>query len=68
MSIFKLKSGYVSDFTRFIDGLKQENPSIEADQQQGRARLWDKDKLDLDDLRRTQESRVAQQAYVYQSH
>ncbi len=68
MSIFKLKSGYVSDFTRFIDGLKQENPSIEADQQQGRARLWDKDKLDLDEMRRAQESRVKPQAYVYQSH
>lgn len=67
MSIFKLKSGYVSDFTRFIDGLKQDNPTIEADQQQGRARLWDKDKLDLDNLRRAEESRVRQQAYVYQS-
>ncbi|MEO0316981.1 MAG: hypothetical protein RL404_658 [Pseudomonadota bacterium] len=68
MSIFKLKSGYVSDFTRFIDDLKQKQPQIEADQQQGRARLWDKDKLNLDEMRRAKESRVQQQAYVYQSH
>ncbi len=68
MNIFKKKSGYVSDFTRFIDELKQKNPKLEADQQQGRARLWDKDKLDLDEMRRAQESRIKQSAYVYQSH
>ncbi len=68
MNIFKKKSGYVSDFTRFIEELKQKNPSLEAAQQQGRARLWDKDKLDLDEMRRAQESRIKQSAYVYQSH
>ncbi len=68
MNIFKKKSGYVSDFTRFIDDLKQQKPQIEADQQQGRARLWDKDKLDLEEMRRAQESRIKQSAYVYQSH
>ncbi len=68
MGFFAKKSGYVSDFTRFIDELKQQNPTLEADQQAGRARLWDKPTLDLDDMRRTQESRVKQRAYVYQSN
>ncbi len=68
MSLFKKQSAYVSDFTRFLTELKQSNPQLEADQQAGRARLWDKDKIDLDDMRRAQESRVKQKAYVYQSH
>ncbi len=67
MSLFK-QSTYVSDFTRFLTELKQNNPQLEAEQQAGRARLWDKEKIDLDEIRRTQESRVKQKAYVYQSH
>lgn len=68
MSLFKKQTAYVSDFTRFLTDMKQKNPQLEAEQQAGRARLWDKDKIDLDDMRRTQESRVKQKAYVYQSH
>lgn len=68
MSLFAKKSGYVSEFTRFIDEMKQHNPTLEAEQQAGRARLWDKPKLDLDEMRRAQESRVKQKAYVYQSN
>ena len=68
MSLFKQHSGYVSDFTRFVDELKQKNPQLEAQQLAGRARLWDKEKIDLDEMRRTKDSRVQQQAYVYQSH
>lgn len=67
MSLFK-KSGYVSEFTRFLTELKQQNPSLETDQQAGRARLWDKQKLDLDEMRRAQASRVKQKPYVYQSN
>jgi len=47
--------------------LKQTNPTLEAEQQSGRARLWDKQYIDLEDMRRVQESRVKQKAYVYQS-
>ena len=68
MNLFKKKSGYVSEFTEFLTGLKTENPGIEQRQREGRARLWDKEPLNLDSLRRTEESRVKQQAYVYQSH
>ena len=67
MSLFNKQTAYVSDFTRFLADMKQKNPQLEADQQAGRARLWDKDKIDLDDMRRAQESRVKQKAYVYQS-
>lgn len=67
MSFFK-KSGYVSEFTSFLGELKQQNPNLEAEQQAGRARLWDKQKLDLDEMRRAQASRVKQKAYVYQSN
>jgi hypothetical protein len=67
MSLFTKQSAYVSDFTRFLTELKQSNPQLEAEQQAGRARLWDKEKIDLDDMRRAKESRVKQKAYVYQS-
>ena len=67
MSLFKKQTAYVSDFTRFLTDMKQQRPTLEAEQQAGRARLWDKNKLDLDEMRRVQESRVKQQAYVYQS-
>ena len=68
MSLFKKKSGYVSEFTEFLTDLKARHPTLEAGQRTGRARLWDKDKLNLDEMRRAKESRVQQQAYVYQSH
>ncbi len=67
MSLFNKQTAYVSDFSRFLADMKQQNPKLESEQQSGRARLWDKDKLDLDEMRRTQESRVKQKAYVYQS-
>ncbi len=67
MSLFNKQTAYVSDFTRFLTEMKQQNPKLEAEQQAGRARLWDKDQLNLDEMRRAQESRVTQKAYVYQS-
>jgi len=67
MSLIK-QSGYVSEFTSFLNELKQQNPTLEAEQQAGRARLWDKQKLDLDEMRRAQASRVKQKAYVYLSN
>ena len=68
MAWFMKKSGYVSEFTQFLGELKQKNPAIEEGQRDGRARLWDQQPIDLDNMRRSQESRVAQSAYVYQSH
>ncbi len=68
MGWFTKQRNYVSEFTQFIDGLKQQDPQIEERQREGRARLWDKEPLDLEAMRRTQESRVPQRPYVYQSH
>jgi hypothetical protein len=67
MPLFNKQAAYVSEVTRFITELKQAHPTLEAEQQSGRARLWDKEKIDLEDMRRLQESRVKQKAYVYQS-
>jgi len=68
MNLFKKKNAYVSEFTEFLSDLKAKNPRIEDGQRAGRARLWDKEPIDLDSQRRSQESRVKQTAYVYQSH
>lgn len=58
---------YVSEFTEFLDGLKQKDPGIEQRQREGRAIFWDKTPLDLDAMHRARESRVKQQPYVYQT-
>ncbi len=58
---------YESDITQFIKQLKAEKPTLEAEQRQGRALLWDKQPIDLDERSRAHQSCVAQQPYVYQS-
>jgi len=58
---------YESEATQFIKKLKSENPTLEEKQRAGRALLWDKSPVDLDQQRRALDSRVKQQAYVYQS-
>jgi hypothetical protein len=65
--LFKQHRMYESDHTQFIKGLKEKNPGIEAGQQQGRSLLWDKEPTSLDEQARQRDSRIAQQAYVYQS-
>lgn len=67
MKLSKQFSQYESDYTKFLKELKQKSPQIEADQRAGRALLWDKAPIDLDQRARAEESRVKQQPYVYQS-
>jgi 7,8-dihydro-6-hydroxymethylpterin-pyrophosphokinase len=62
----KIKTGYESDATRMIRELLEVRPEIADDQKKGRSLWWDR-RLDLDLLRREQESRVAQKGYVYQT-
>ena len=50
----------------FIQTLKDAKPSLEAEQRQGRALLWDK-RLDRQAAADDQDSRVPQQPYVYQT-
>ncbi|WP_296657952.1 DUF3460 family protein [Paraburkholderia sp.] len=56
---------YQSDITQFLNQLKQKHPQLEEQQRKGRALLWDKQPLDLDERERQQASRVKQTAYVY---
>ena len=63
MSIFR-RPDYTSEITSFIDSLKAEKPTLEAEQRAGRALLWDKN-LSIDAQADYDEARVAQQGYVY---
>ena len=62
---FKPQS-YESEFTKFVRELKRQRPGLEAEQRKSRAIWWDHEQ-DLETLERNQESRVEQQAYVYQN-
>ena len=57
---------YTSDVTSFIEQLKAAKPTLEAEQRQGRALLWDK-RIDRDAAADNDDSRVPQQPYVYQT-
>ncbi len=67
MKLSKQYSMYQSEHTKFIAELKAKNPGIEQGQREGRALLWDKAPTLLSDQDRNAESRVRQQAYVYQN-
>jgi hypothetical protein len=64
---FKQHRMYESDHTKFIKSLKEQNPALEAGQQQGRSLLWDKAPASLEEIARAKESAIKQQAYVYQT-
>ncbi len=57
---------YKSEVTSFIEQLKAQRPTLEAEQRAGRALLWDKaqDRAAQADFN---EARVPQQPYVYQT-
>ena len=57
---------YKSDVTSFIEELKARKPTLEAEQRQGRALLWDK-RIDRDAQAEYGDAKVAQQPYVYQT-
>lgn len=67
MSFSKHNKLYVSDYTKFLTEMKQKNPALDEKQRLGRLIHWDKAPLDLDTRRRVEESRIKQQAYVYQT-
>ncbi len=63
MSFFR-RPDYTSEITQFIDQLKANRPTLDADQRAGRALLWDKN-LNLADQAEYHEAQVPQQPYVY---
>ncbi|MCS0806848.1 DUF3460 family protein [Massilia agilis] len=67
MALFKQHSMYESDHTKFIKELKAKTPGMDERQQAGRALLWDKAPITLEEQRRIAESRIRQQAYPYQT-
>ncbi len=58
---------YKSDVTSFIEQLKANKPTLEAEQRAGRALLWDRS-LDRSAQADWLDAQVAQQGYVYQTH
>jgi thiamine kinase-like enzyme len=56
---------YQSDITKFLNELKQQRPTLEEEQRRGRALLWDKQPIDLEERTGQQVSRVNQTPYVY---
>lgn len=56
---------YQSEITQFLNQLKEQKPYLDEQQRKGRALLWDKQPLDLDERERQQASRVKQTSYVY---
>ena len=67
MKFTKQFQQYQSETTQFIADLKKANPQLEQGQRDGRALLWDKAPIDLDQRAREIASKVDQQAYVYQN-
>jgi len=65
MSIFA-RPHYTSDTTQFIDQLKQQRPELDAQQQAGRALLWDK-QVDRGLWQQFKAAQVAQKPYAYQT-
>lgn len=57
---------YTSDVTNFIADLKAKKPTLEAEQQAGRALLWDK-QVDRQAQAEWKAARVPQKPYVYQT-
>lgn len=60
-----MAAGYVSEFSKFLQDLKEKNPELDREQREGRAIWWDKD-VDPDLYKRFNESKLPQPAYVYQ--
>ena len=57
---------YKSDATAFIETLKVQRPTLEAEQRAGRALLWDRTQ-DRQAAAEQRAARVPQQPYVYQT-
>lgn len=65
MPIFR-RPDYTSGITQFLTELKTQQPSLEAEQRQGRSIWWDK-KLDRSEQQDFRAAKVPQKPYVYQT-
>lgn len=64
-SIF-LRPDYKSEISQFIDQMKAQKPTLEAEQLAGRALLWDK-KIDRSAQADFMDAKEPQKPYVYQT-
>jgi hypothetical protein len=55
---------YESDVTQFIRDLLDKNPQMRVEQKENRATWWDK-KLDLEQIKRNEQSEAPKQPYAY---
>jgi hypothetical protein len=58
MRFSKQQTTYQSEITLFLNELKKNNPQLEEQQQKGRALLWDKAPINLDERQRELASTV----------
>nr|WP_314900610.1 DUF3460 family protein [uncultured Deefgea sp.] len=54
--MFGKDNTYVSEYTQFIEGVLEKNPELKQDQIEGRALLWDKAPINLDERSRNDAS------------
>ena len=66
MSIFQ-RDPYTSEATQFIESLKAKKPTLEKEQREGRALLWD-NHVNREIQADLQAGRVAQKPYGYQTN
>ncbi len=57
---------YRSEFTRFLEEFRQQNPSIAEQQSAGLALLWKESPLEPDRMQRANASTVKRGAYPYE--
>ena len=60
-------ANYESEFTVFMRELKAKQPQLEAQQQQGRNLLWDKEPNSLESSDALAKAKLNQAAYPYQT-
>ena len=65
MSIFR-RPDYQSEATQFINQMKTQKPELDAQQQAGRALLWDK-QVDRGLWQQFKAAQVPQKPYAYQT-
>jgi hypothetical protein len=58
-------SGYVSEFTQFIDQFIEQHPEVSENRRRGWYIFWDK-RVDLDELERAKKDNVRQNPYYYE--
>ena len=61
------RPAYTSETTEFLQQLKAAKPTLEAEQRQGRALLWDQS-LNRQEQAEFKDARVPQKPYVYQTN